>query len=133
MLEPKHKIILFNRKVPAGLRFLLSREHVLLLLLDQFDNMMIYDGLLVRVRLVEVFLLIVKRGLEKLLVHLKRATRLRFRVNCPHLKLLLHLLMLYTDDLRVFSITRIPLSFSLIFRQRCLLLRGSLEWSLLRG
>ena len=103
------------------------------MLLDQLDNMMIYDGLLVRVRLVEVFFLIVKRGLEKLLVHLKWATRLRFRVGCPHLELLLHLLMLYTDDLRVFSITRIPLSFSLIFRQGCLLLRGSLEWSLLRG
>ena len=76
MLQPKHKVILFDRKVAAGLRFLLGREHVLLLLLDQFDNMMIYEGLLVRVRLVEVFLLIVKWGLEKLLVHLKRATRL---------------------------------------------------------
>ena len=64
------------KEVPAGLRFLLGREHVLFLLLDQFDNMVIYDSFLIRVRLVEVFLLIIRRGLEKLLIHLKRATRL---------------------------------------------------------
>ena len=79
MLLSKHEIILFNSEVPTGLGFLLGREHVLFLLLDQFDNMMICHSFLIGVRLVEIFFLIVsieRRGLEKLLIHLKRATRL---------------------------------------------------------
>ena len=46
-LMSKHEIILFDRKICTRLALLLGREHVLFLLFNQFDDMMVRQGFLV--------------------------------------------------------------------------------------